>query len=263
VRQADRKPFYLYVDEFQNFATQSFVQMLSESRKYKLFLTMAEQTTSQQDDQKMVNIILANVGTIVCFRTGNPADERLLLPLFTPYIQEGSIANLSPYNFYVRMAAIRAQEPLSGKTIKLDDTDSEEIADAVIQSSRDLYARLYVPPEPKPKHEQKPVIGGVSVAAKGTANNSLKKSRLRSSRKKTVYQLAAQWMLDEINRIGSLEHIVAAAHINKAFGGRCVELTEMGIRQLVKRSVMHSKSSIVVLWGGRTISNSGISFSSK
>ncbi len=57
LQQSERTPYYLYVDEFQNFATMSFVQMLSESRKYKLFLTMAEQSTSQQDDQQMVNII--------------------------------------------------------------------------------------------------------------------------------------------------------------------------------------------------------------
>jgi type IV secretory pathway VirB4 component len=63
--------FYLYVDEFQNFATQSFVQMLSESRKYKMFMMMAEQSTSQQKYQQMVDIILANVGTVICFRTDN------------------------------------------------------------------------------------------------------------------------------------------------------------------------------------------------
>ena len=53
LEQSKRRPFYLYVDEFQNFATTSFVQMLSEARKYKLFLTMAEQSTSQQSDQQM------------------------------------------------------------------------------------------------------------------------------------------------------------------------------------------------------------------
>jgi hypothetical protein len=116
-KQADRKPFYLYVDEFQNFATLSFTQMLSEARKYKVFLTMAEQSTQQQDDQKMVNIILANVGTVVVFRTGSPKDEELLLPLFEPYIEKGEISNLSAYNFYCRITSVDAQEPMSGETI--------------------------------------------------------------------------------------------------------------------------------------------------
>lgn len=116
-KQSERKPFYLYVDEFQNFATMSFTQMLSEARKYKVFLTMAEQSTQQQDDQKMVNIILANVGTVVAFHTGSPKDEELLLPLFEPYVEKGEIANLPAYNFYSRISGIEPQEPMSGETI--------------------------------------------------------------------------------------------------------------------------------------------------
>lgn len=149
-KQADRKPFYLYVDEFQNFATMSFVQMLSEARKYKVFLTMAEQSTSQQEDLRMVNTILANVGTVICFRSGNPADERLMLPLFKPYIEEGEIANLPTYNFYARVSAILSQEPLSGETILLEEKGSEDIAQKVIASSQANYAKKYEPkPEPK------------------------------------------------------------------------------------------------------------------
>ncbi len=135
-----RRPFYLYVDEFQNFATMSFVQMLSEARKYKLFLTMAEQSTSQQDEQRLVQIILANVGTVICFRSGSPADERLVLPLFTPLIEQGEIANLPSYSYYVRIAAIQSQEPMSGVTVLLKDEGDSTIADRVRQSSRELYA---------------------------------------------------------------------------------------------------------------------------
>jgi hypothetical protein len=136
IKQANRRPFYLYVDEFQNFATMSFVQMLSEARKYKLFLTMAEQSTSQQDEQRLVDIILANVGTVICFRSGSPADERLVLPLFFPYIEQGEIANLPSFNFYARIAAIHSQEPMSGITVLLQNKGSESIAEQVIKSSR-------------------------------------------------------------------------------------------------------------------------------
>lgn len=138
LKQADRKPFYLYVDEFQNFATPSFVQMLSEARKYKLYLTMAEQTTSQQEEQQMVNVILANVGTVVCLRSGNPADEKLVLPLFKPYVEEGEIANLPSYNFYMRVSVQNSQEPLSGETIVLVD-DSHNFVKDIVRSSRRLY----------------------------------------------------------------------------------------------------------------------------
>jgi hypothetical protein len=132
----DRRPFYLYVDEFQNFATTSFVQLLSEARKYKLFLLMAEQSTSQQDDQQMVNVILANVGTVVCFKTGNPADERLVLPLYAPYVEAGEIANLPAYNFYVRLSAVKSQEPTSGETVVLDNDGDYAVAKRVIDASR-------------------------------------------------------------------------------------------------------------------------------
>lgn len=141
IGEQNRVPFYLYVDEFQNFATMGFVQMLSEARKYKLFLTMAEQSTSQQDQQRLVDIILANVGTIVCFRSGSPADERLVLPLFSPFIDQGEIANLPAYSYYVRIAAIDAQEPMSGVTVVIEDRGSENTAKRVTESSRLLYAK--------------------------------------------------------------------------------------------------------------------------
>lgn len=139
--QAERTPFYIYVDEFQNFATMSFVQMLSEARKYKVFLTMAEQSTSQQDQQRLVDIILANVGTVVAFRSGSPADERFILPLFRQFIDEGEIANLPAYSFYARIAALDVQEPVSGKTVLLDTFGSKNIAKEVIEHSRLAYAK--------------------------------------------------------------------------------------------------------------------------
>lgn len=141
IEEGKRIPLYMYVDEFQNFATMSFVQMLSEARKYKLFLTMAEQSTSQQEQQRLVDIILANVGTIICFRSGSPADERLVLPLFSPFIEQGEIANLPAYSYYVRIAAINAQEPMSGVTVVVEDRGSEATAKRVVESSRLLYAK--------------------------------------------------------------------------------------------------------------------------
>ena len=153
IKQANRSPYYLYVDEFQNFATMSFVQMLSEARKYKLYLTMAEQSTSQQDQQRLVDIILANVGTVICFRSGSPADERYVLPLFYPYIEQGEIANLPSFNFYMRLAAIDAQEPMSGKTLLLASEGSERIARLVIRNSRLAYAKTREPEQEKEPHK--------------------------------------------------------------------------------------------------------------
>lgn len=166
-KEEARRPFYLYVDEFQNFVSPLFIQILSESRKYKLFLTMAEQSTSQQDRELTENI-LDNAGTIVCFRTGNPADEELMLHQFKGYIQEGEITHLPKYNFYMRIGAGDAQEAFSGKTIKVDDEGSEEIAKRTITSSQEKYAIRYVPPKSEKvakenvsqttQHDKKPTI---------------------------------------------------------------------------------------------------------
>jgi hypothetical protein len=146
IAQSERKPFYLYVDEFQNFATDSFVQMLSEARKYKLFLTMAEQSTSQQDDPKIVDTIFANAGTLICFRSGSPTDEKYFLPRLKP-VAEGEIAALPSYNFYMRIAAVESQEAFSGETIVLGDEGDEDMRERVIVASQKNYAKEYVEPE--------------------------------------------------------------------------------------------------------------------
>jgi len=170
--QTERTPFYLYVDEFQNFATTSFVQLLSEARKYKLFLTMAEQSTAQQEERRFVDIILANVGTVVCFRSGSPVDEELILPLFSPYIQKGEIANLSAFNFYARLSGVKAQEPMSGVTVVLDGSGSGDVAKRVIESSQELYTKRNEkskPVEPATKQTKKQ-----NVAKQRTENQATK-----------------------------------------------------------------------------------------
>ena len=173
IRQQDRAPFYLYVDEFQNFATMSFVQMLSESRKYRLFLTMAEQSTSQQDDQRMVNVILANVGTVVCFRTGNPADEQALLQMFSPHIEQGEIANLPAFNYYIRIAAIRSQEPLSGETLVIEDAGDSGVKtrQTIIDNSRKKYAVKYEAEKSKGKDVKRSPVKPKKSADKKAASS--------------------------------------------------------------------------------------------
>ena len=154
--ESERKPFYVYVDEFQNFATTPFVKMLSSSRKYKLFLTIAEQSTKQQDEDRLTEAILSNVSTVVCFRTGSHDDEELMLHKFEPFIKRGDISNLPAYHFYLRVQAEQSLEPMSGETIVLAKEEaSESVAREVVQASRDTYATTYVKPAPssKPKNQ--------------------------------------------------------------------------------------------------------------
>lgn len=182
LKQEERRTFYLYVDEFQNFATTSFVQMLSESRKYRVFMIMAEQSTSQQSDQQTVNIILANVGTTICFRTGNPQDEQRLLPMFSPYIEPGEISNLPAYNYYARLAAVHAQEPLSGQTLLLESDGDEAVRNEIVKHSRKEFAR-----------RREEVSGQES-----SGRYSSRKVAKTNGRTKKKPQITAELMIDEI-----------------------------------------------------------------
>ena len=147
MREGERKDFYLYVDEFQNFATPAFAQILSEARKYRLCAVLAHQTTSQMENISLVHTTLANTGTVVCFRTANPEDEKLILPQFRPYIEQGEIASLPSYHFYMRLGALNPEEPFSGMTLPINSVKDELKIRCVIESSRENYATKYVEPE--------------------------------------------------------------------------------------------------------------------
>ena len=150
MKQEDRRDFYLYVDEFQNFATPAFAQILSEARKYRLNAILAHQTTSQIEENSLVHVTLANTGTVICFRTANPEDERLILPQFTPYISQGEIASLPSYHFYMRLGALTPEEPFSGVTIPVSIQPSNSKMNEIVESSRTHYAKRYTEVEVKP-----------------------------------------------------------------------------------------------------------------
>jgi hypothetical protein len=137
-----RRAFYLYVDEFQLFASRSFMGLFSEARKYKLYLTMAQQSMAQLDGYQTINTILDNVGTIVCFRSKSPATEQLMLHQFSPYVQSGEIGNLPSYHFYLKIAALDPQAPVSGITIRLSGKPSVATRNRVIEASRAQYASV-------------------------------------------------------------------------------------------------------------------------
>ncbi|MDD4383499.1 MAG: type IV secretion system DNA-binding domain-containing protein [Candidatus Shapirobacteria bacterium] len=139
IEEKKRKDFYLYVDEFQNFATPSFAQILSEARKYRLGAILAHQTTSQIEDKSLIDITLANTGTVICFRTANPEDEKLLLPQFYPYVDKGEIASLPSFHFYIKINALSSEEPFSGETIPFNLHIDKNKVKKVIEASRKNY----------------------------------------------------------------------------------------------------------------------------
>ncbi|OGH24193.1 MAG: hypothetical protein A3B47_00695 [Candidatus Levybacteria bacterium RIFCSPLOWO2_01_FULL_39_24] len=95
-----RRDFFLYVDEFQNFATPDFAQILSEARKYKLNLIVANQFIGQMEEE-VKNAIFGNVGTVVAFRVG-VNDANYLQHEFQPVFAEADLINVERYNTYVK-----------------------------------------------------------------------------------------------------------------------------------------------------------------
>ena len=129
----------------------------------------------------MVNVILANVGTVVCFRTGNPQDERILLPMFSPFIDAGEISNLPAFNFYAKLSAVHAQEPLSGQTLLLDDDGDIEVVRSVIDHSRSEFAT---------KHEEE-VVEQVKEETSSEDTPKAAKKQMRKTAQKTKVQQKA------------------------------------------------------------------------
>jgi type IV secretory pathway TraG/TraD family ATPase VirD4 len=119
--EAGRRDFYLYVDEFQSFATSGFADMLSEARKYHLNLILANQYLHQVDDN-IRQAILGNVGTLVAFRVGTE-DAEVLAKEFYPTFRQTDLVNLPAYGIYLKlMIDGNTSQPFSADT--LFDTES-------------------------------------------------------------------------------------------------------------------------------------------
>ena len=100
--EANRKDFFLYVDEFQNFATDSFATILSEARKYGLSLTMAHQYIAQLSEA-VSKAVFGNIGTLIAFRVGSD-DAAFLTKEFAPVFTEQDLVNLDVFNIYVKLS---------------------------------------------------------------------------------------------------------------------------------------------------------------
>ncbi len=140
IDEKDRKDFYLYIDEFQNFSTESFANILSEARKYRLNLIMAHQYIEQLDE-RVKPAVFGNVGTIIVFRVG-AADAEELVKEFTPVFTEEDIVNLPKYEMYLKLMIDGvASDPFSAKGLAplLEEEKTNNI-EKVISSSREKYA---------------------------------------------------------------------------------------------------------------------------
>jgi len=133
-----RSPFYLYVDEFQNFATDSFATILSEARKYGLNLTVANQYTAQMAIE-VKDAVFGNVGSIISFRMGAD-DARVMLKYYEPKFLEYDLVHMHNRHFVVSMTIEGEKVPaFSAISLNLPELGNDYVP-TIIANSRSIYA---------------------------------------------------------------------------------------------------------------------------
>lgn len=135
----DRRPFYLYVDEFQNFATDSFATILSEARKYGLNLTVANQYVSQMQDT-VRDAVFGNVGTMISFRV-SADDAPLLGKQFEPQFEPNDLLQMHNRNFIINMVIKGEKAPAFSATTLTIPVPQTNYMQHIVDSSRRKYAR--------------------------------------------------------------------------------------------------------------------------
>lgn len=140
IPEEERKDFYLYVDEFQNFATESFANILSEARKYRLNLILANQYITQVEEE-VRDAIFGNAGTLITFRVG-AVDAEFMEKEYEPIFMMNDLVNLPKYHIYLKLMIDGiAGDAFSAITLPpIDITDTEGNAQKVIRVSRERYA---------------------------------------------------------------------------------------------------------------------------
>jgi hypothetical protein len=135
----DRRPFYLYVDEFQNFATDSFATILSEARKYGLNLTVANQYISQMSDT-VRDAVFGNVGTMISFRV-SADDSPILAKQFEPQFEPNDLLQMHNRNFIINMVINGEKAPaFSAKTLNLPPPQDDNTG-RIIEHTRENYSQ--------------------------------------------------------------------------------------------------------------------------
>jgi hypothetical protein len=135
----DRRPFYLYVDEFQNFATDSFATILSEARKYGLNLTVANQYISQMTET-VRDAVFGNVGTMISFRV-SADDAPILAKQFEPQFEPNDLLQMHNRHFIINMVINGEKAPaFSATTLTLPPEQIDNSA-LIIENTRRLYSR--------------------------------------------------------------------------------------------------------------------------
>ncbi len=149
IPEETRKDFYLYVDEFQNFATESFANILSEARKYRLNLVLANQYITQLQEE-VRDAIFGNAGTLITFRVG-AVDAEFMEKEYEPVFMMNDLVNLQKYNIYLKLMIDGiAGDAFSATTLSpIVIKDTEGSMEKVIKVSRERYASSRIEVEDK------------------------------------------------------------------------------------------------------------------
>lgn len=139
IPEEERRDFYVYIDEFQNFATTSIATILSEARKYRLNLILAHQYIAQVP-KEVTDAVFGNIGTMVCFILGQQ-DAHVLAREFVPVFEEDDLINLEKFHIYLKlMIDLTQSRPFSAVTLPpiLTETGNKE---QVLSLGREKYSR--------------------------------------------------------------------------------------------------------------------------
>jgi hypothetical protein len=139
IPESQRPDFFLYVDEFQNFATPRFSEITSEGRKFHVSLIASHQNIAQVEDQGILKVVAGNANSIICLKA-SPDDEKFILPFMEPEVAKGDIVNLAPYHFFMKVANEKSENAFSGVTIPLEVEPSDEVKNETLKYSREHFA---------------------------------------------------------------------------------------------------------------------------
>jgi len=139
IPEKQRKDFFLYVDEFQNFATPQFTDIVAEGRKFHISLVLSHQNIAQIENIQLLRLIAGNASSLITLKV-SPEDEAFILPYMKPEVIKGDMVNLAPYHFYMKTTADESEDAFSGKTVPLDTSELGDSKESVLAASRKRYA---------------------------------------------------------------------------------------------------------------------------
>lgn len=205
IPEEERKDFYLYVDEFQNFATESFANILSEARKYRLNLILAHQYINQlifDSNSTVRDAVFGNVGTLIVFRVG-AEDAEHLEKEFEPVFMMNDIVNLTKYNIYLKLMIDGIAGDAFSATVlpPVDLSDTEKNADKIIAISRERYGKARADVEDKITR-----WSGVEIIREdGTISGAAKESIISSGSPQATVSKVEEKKAETSNNIVSKE----------------------------------------------------------